>query len=330
MTFRPIYHSWALGSNRSTGSQQLPMPTQFIPQYPGGSRADIQSYLRAINQMTTGRGFDFQAQPVTFNDVRARQVSAQAAVDMSLGSNEANEARFAGMAQRLTEADTATRMQMLDQFVPQWRTQRDTAAAINQAYMQGEVPRDVANKLQRDAAFMGLASGGYQGGANIRSVTARDLGLTSLDLQQRGMAGAERWTGLMANLMPEQTTAAGVMATQGMTPQMALETSLQNAANQLQADITTSQGRMEAGYRTQDIGLRAAIGRSAAEQGWAGMRAEGLGTALQASTSERLNQFIAASQASDIQFANLYRPYAFQQELAGLRSGQGQRAGFGL
>jgi hypothetical protein len=306
-------------------------PTQFIPQYQSGAVTKaVQDYITQINQMTTGKTFDFQAQPVTFNDVRAREVSARAAADQSLGYNEQNLQRYSGMAQQLTAADTATRMQMLDQFVPQWRTQRDTAAAINQSYMEGEIPRDVANKLQRDAAFMGLAAGGYQGGENIRSITARDLGLTSLDLQQRGMAGAQSWTTMMAGLMPEQTTAAGVMATQGMTPQMALETSLQNAQNQLTADIETAQGKMEAGYRTQDIGLRAATARTAADQGWAGIRAQGLGTATDIYTSNLLNQYAAAMNASAIQFGNLNRPFQSFRESQGLMAGQGQRSGFGL
>ena len=339
-TFRPIYSAeWNIASGlRGSSGQgfmsqnQTPQPaTQFIPQYQGGAvTSAVQDYIRQVNQTTTGRGFDFQARPVTFNDVRAREVDARAAADQSLGWNEREFSRFAGLAQQLTEADTAVRMQMLDEFVPQWRTQRDTAAAINDAMMRGEVPRDVANKLQRDAAFLGIASGGYAGGDNIRSVTARDLGLTSLDLQQRGMAGAERWTGLMAGLMPEQTTAAGVMATQGMTPQMALETSLQNAANQLQADTTTSQGQMEAGYRTQDIGLRAATARTSAEQGWAGMRLEGLGKATDLYTTNLLNQYAAAMNASAIQFGNLNRPYQSWREGQGLAAGQGQRTGFGL
>ena len=333
-TFRTVYGpgSTLLPSSGFMSRNQPPQPaTQFIPQYQGGAvTSAVQDYIRQVNQTTTGRGFDFQARPVTFNDVRAREVDARAAADQSLGWNEREFSRFAGLAQQLTEADTAVRMQMLDEFVPQWRTQRDTAGAINDAMMRGEIPRDVANKLQRNAAFMGLASGGYQGGENIRSVTARDLGLTSLDLQQKGMAGAERWTGLMAGLMPEQTTAAGVMATQGMTPQMALETSLQNAANQLQADITTSQGQMEAGYRTQDIGLRAATARTSAEQGWAGMRLEGLGKATDIYTTNLLNQYAAAMNASAIQFGNINRPYQAWRESQGLAAGQGQRTGFGL
>jgi hypothetical protein len=280
--------------------------------------------------MTSGKTFDFQAQPITWQDVRSREVSARAAADESLGYNQENLQRYAGMAQQLTAADTAVREEMLDKFVPQWRTQRDTAAAINESMMKGEIPRDVANRLQRDAAFIGLQAGGYGGGANTRSVTARDLGLTSLDLQQRGMAGAERWTTMMAGLMPEQTTAAGVMATQGMTPQMALETSLQNAANQLTADTTNVQGRMEAGYRTQDIGLRAATGRSAAEQGWAGIRARGLETATDIYTSNILNQYAAAMNASNIQFANQMFPYQSYREGLGLQAGQRQRTGFGL
>lgn len=328
-TFRPVYSAgWNVASSRN----QVPQaPRQFIPQYPSEAiSSTYRNLLTSLNRITAERPFDFQAQPVTFNDVRAREISARAAADESLGYNMENEAIYAGMAQRMTEADTAVRMQMLDEFVPQWRTQRDTAAAINESMMRGEIPRDVANKLQRDAAFMGLSSGGYSGGANIRSVTARDLGLTSLELQGRGMAGAERWTTMMAGLMPEQTTAAGIMATQGMTPQMALETSIQNASNQLQADMATSQGRMEAGYRTQDLGLRTALARSETARGWAGMQADAQMGVAEGYTSNLLNRYIADLQAGQIEYGNLNRPYQSYREGLGLQAGQSQRTGFGL
>jgi hypothetical protein len=327
--FRPVYSpGWNVASSRN----QVPQaPTQFIPKYPGEAvSSTYKSLLSSLNRITTERPFDFQAQPITWQDIRSREVSARAAADESLGYNMENEAIYAGMAQRMTAADTAVREEMLDRFVPQWRTQRDTAGAINESMMKGEIPRDVANRLQRDAAFIGLQAGGYGGGANTRSVTARDLGLTSLDLQQRGMAGAERWTTMMAGLMPEQTTAAGIMATQGMTPQMALETSLQNAANQLTADVTNVQGRVDAGFRTQDIGLRSAMARSETARGWAGMQADAQRSVAEGYTSNLLNKYIADMQAGQIQFGNLNRPYQSYREGLGLQAGQRQRTGFGL
>lgn len=328
-TFRPIYHTgWNTSSSRN---QQMPMPTQFIPKYPGEAvSSTYRSLLSSLNRITAERPFDFQAQPITWQDIRSREVSTRAAADESLGYNIENEAIYAGVAQRMTAADTAVREEMLDKFVPQWRTQRDTAAAINESMMKGEIPRDVANRLQRDAAFIGLQAGGYGGGANTRSVTARDLGLTSLDLQQRGMAGAERWTTMMAGLMPEQTTAAGIMATQGMTPQMALETSLQNAANQLTADVTNVQGRVDAAYRTQDLGLRTAIARSETARGWAGLQAESQMGVAEGFTSNLLNKYIADYQAGQIEWGNLNRQWQSGREALGLQAGQRQRTGFGL
>jgi hypothetical protein len=304
-------------------------PTQRTVSYPGGliSKA-TGDYLSAMNQMTTGKTFDFTAQPMTWMNIQNREVSARAAADESLGFNEANLGRYSAIAQELTRADTATRTAMLDQFVPDWRQKRDAAAAINESLMRGEIPKDVADQLKRNAAYAGVMGGG---GAGVqRSLTARDLGTTSLELQKTGMAGAQSWTQMMAALMPEQTTAAGIMTTQGMTPQMALETSLQNAANQLQTDITNVQGRLEAAYKTQDIGLRAATGKTAAEQGWAGIRAQGLGTALETYTGNLTNAYAAQMNAAATEFANAMYPYQSYREGLGLTSGQRQRTGFGL
>jgi hypothetical protein len=311
-------------------SKITPMaPTQNIPTYQSGAiTSTVSSYLQGINQMTSGQTFDYTAKPITYQDVRTREVSARAAADESLGFNEANLNRYSEMAKELTRADLETRSAMLDQFVPDWRQKRDAASAINDSLMRGEIPKDVADQLKRSAAYAGVMGGGSVG--TQRALTARDLGTTSLDLQQRGMQGAQSWTQLMAGLMPEQTTAAGVMATQGMTPQMALDTAIQNAANQLQADLTNSQQRMEAGYRTQDLALRTAAAKSAAEQGLIGIRAQAYGQAVDVTSSNITNAYAAAMNASNIAFANLNRPYQSWRESLGLTSGQRQRAGFGL
>lgn len=345
-TFRPIYNSGGMSTTnqrplslrerfRLYGTtepiNQTPrQPIQTIPAYQSG---EIGSAIRQYSQQLSGilggvTDFGYQAQPINWRDITSREVSARAAVDESLGYNEANLGRYTAMAQELTRADLQTRTAMLDQFVPDWRQKRDAASAINESLMRGEIPKDVADQLKRSAAYTSVMGGG--GAGTQRALTARDLGTTSLQLQQQGMQGAQSWTTLMAGLMPEQTTAAGVMATQGMTPQMALETSLQNAANQLQADITNVQGRMEAGYRTQDIGLRAETARVAAQQGLADLAARGAATALEARTTNIANQYSAAMNASAIAFANLNRPYQAWRESLGLTTGQQQRTGFGL
>lgn len=99
-------------------------------------------------------------------------------------------------------------------------TQEMLAAA--EPLLRGEIPQDVRDQVQRSSAYQSL-SGGYAGSQMAHSLTARDLGLTSLDLMGRGasLAGqggnaAQRWAQLAKGEMldpssmfvtPQQTAA---------------------------------------------------------------------------------------------------------------------------
>ena len=68
-----------------------------------------------------------------------------------------------------------------------------------QSLLRGEVPKDVQDRLQTNDAVKAL-TGGYAGSGMHGNLTARDFGLTSLDLTQRGMSAAETWISDMARL----------------------------------------------------------------------------------------------------------------------------------
>lgn len=61
----------------------------------------------------------------------------------------------------------------------------DTLFGNVQSYLHGEIPQDVQDQVQRSAAYQAL-QGGYAGSGMASALTARDLGLTSLGLQQTG------------------------------------------------------------------------------------------------------------------------------------------------
>jgi hypothetical protein len=80
----------------------------------------------------------------------------------------------------------------------------ETAALQKEAapLIAGEIPEDVKSQVARSAAFQSLMAG-TAGGPMAGALTARDFGLSSLDLMQKGanleaMAGnaAQRWAGL--------------------------------------------------------------------------------------------------------------------------------------
>lgn len=73
---------------------------------------------------------------------------------------------------------------------------------VASGFLSGVLPADVQSAVQRGSAY-GALQGGFAGSGMARNLTARDLGLTSLDLMQRGaqMLGqgqntAAGWAGL--------------------------------------------------------------------------------------------------------------------------------------
>jgi hypothetical protein len=76
--------------------------------------------------------------------------------------------------------------------------------------LRGELPPDLASQIQRNTASKAL-TGGYAGSQAARNLTARDLGRTSLDLQQ---AGAQQFSNIIG------TTPLSALANYEFTPQM--------------------------------------------------------------------------------------------------------------
>lgn len=74
------------------------------------------------------------------------------------------------------------------------------------SYLRGEIPQDVRDQIGRSSAFRAL-SGGYAGSPMASALTARDLGLTSLDLTKRGSDALPEQYNLAMALNPHHNTA---------------------------------------------------------------------------------------------------------------------------
>ena len=61
--------------------------------------------------------------------------------------------------------------------------------------LQGQLPQDVQDEVYRNSAFKSLM-GGFGGTPMAKALTARDLGLTSLNLTQLGTNSAQQWAQL--------------------------------------------------------------------------------------------------------------------------------------
>lgn len=113
---------------------------------------------------------------------------------------------------------------------------------IGQQFLRGEIPQDVQDQIRRQDALTSMLSGG-PGGAN--ALTARDLGLTSLNLINQGanLAGqagnaAQRWAGLASGLI---MSPSGMMVTPQQQAALTMQNNLyQQATQQLRNNIAAA------------------------------------------------------------------------------------------
>lgn len=115
-----------------------------------------------------------------------------------------------------------------------------------QSLLEGQIPTDVQQQTEDNAAYQSLI-GGYGGSNMAHALTARDLGQTSLSLQQQGASNLSQQQGLAQALNPTNMTTSGLF----YSPQTILSSDQQQALinnqignqnsiigyqNQLQAD----------------------------------------------------------------------------------------------
>jgi len=84
---------------------------------------------------------------------------------------------------------------LLNRILPGYTSQVAQGSKNTLSLLRGEIPQDVQDRIRRNSAFQSLSSG-FGGSGMAKALTARDLGLTSLDLMDRGTNSAQRWAGL--------------------------------------------------------------------------------------------------------------------------------------
>lgn len=113
--------------------------------------------------------------------------------------------------------------------------QLQKAQGIVDSQLGGEIPRDVALQVQRNSAAQALL-GGFGGGSALgRNLTDRDLGLTSLQIQQQGLQGF----GFLAGLAPR--TQAFDVTSMFFTPQQRMQAAFAERDAQFQRNLMAEQ-----------------------------------------------------------------------------------------
>ncbi len=106
-----------------------------------------------------------------------------------------NIANFADISKLAGDTNTFNQDQlnkMLASAVPGYQNMLSGIGSKIGSMLNGEIPQDVTDQIGRSAAFQSL-SGGYGGSGMARNLVARDLGMTSLDLINKGIDAGTRW-----------------------------------------------------------------------------------------------------------------------------------------
>jgi len=99
----------------------------------------------------------------------------------------------------------------IDQFdsaMPGYKQNMQKANDITSNYLAGKIPQDVVDQIFRSSAAKGFATGLYGGGIG-RNIVARDLGLTSLQLQSAGAGLLDQTAKLAATVGREMMPVSG-------------------------------------------------------------------------------------------------------------------------
>jgi hypothetical protein len=106
----------------------------------------------------------------------------------AVGSNITNFGDIAKLGEQYSKFLTDQQNKLLPGYsdtLAQGEKASNQLLTTGQGLLSGDLPPDVISQIERSDAFQAL-SGGYAGSGMSRSLTARDLGLTSLDLMKQG------------------------------------------------------------------------------------------------------------------------------------------------
>lgn len=172
------------------------------------------------------------------------------------------------VAPNINQANMNQLQGLLNQAFPGYQTMFNQATANAQRLMSGQVPTDVQQQIQRNAAFTSLVGGTAGAGTGTTgAITARDLGLTSLQLQGQG---TQQFQGLMQ-------TASNYMMPQLVNPLSILP---------LSSLINTQEWSLGSAFQANQAMFTAKSNAAAAQAGMPGTStAAGIGSGISSGIS---------------------------------------------
>jgi hypothetical protein len=202
-------------------------------------------------------------QALALEQQQYQQMSPQA---LQFGQNAYNQAAQEGL--QFSKQGTQANIANQNLVTPGSSAQRQLAQNQINSYIQGQIPLDVQQQINRQVAQnLGGGFNLFSGGGQAPQNFARNIGQTSLGLSQYGLSAAPTWQQLANQMVvsPAVGLSAGLQAT-GMGTQLAAsaaglgnqlaESQYQGAFNQYQANQLQNQQQAQLGLQLGQMGLQ--------------------------------------------------------------------------
>jgi hypothetical protein len=134
-----------------------------------------------------------------------QEVTAQAA---SAAAQLNNPKKIGEQANKMADILNKKYIDQFDAAMPGYKQNMQKTNEITSNYLAGKIPQDVVDQIFRSSAAKGFTTGLYGGGIG-RNVVARDLGLTSLQLQSAGAGLLDQTAKLAATVGREMMPVSG-------------------------------------------------------------------------------------------------------------------------
>jgi len=142
--------------------------------------------------------------PTKPNVPAAPNVNPQLAQTQATAGNQAALPGLESLAGATNQFNVGQRQSMLESAIPGYKGLTTGSSDVLSGWLNGQLSPDVASAVRRNANTRSFA-GGYGGSGMADNLQARDLGLTSLDLQKMGMSALPGFLGTEAQIgLPKQ------------------------------------------------------------------------------------------------------------------------------
>ena len=182
-----------------------------------------------------------------------QRVNTEKEQEAAIKQNIASLQSGSELATKTTAAEQTLLESQLRRSIPGYDQLISQASSNIGSALKGEISQDVQSQIQRSSAGRAL-SGGFGAGSGVgRNLSARDFGLTSMQIQNQGLAQAQSF------IQQQRTTGMAQpfsVSSMFITPSQRINLALQENQFQYQRDMSAAQ------VAAQPDPMMAAIGGS--------------------------------------------------------------------